>query len=666
MGRRRAWRWFVLWGVLGTAPAEGAATLPRGPISSADAAQGPRVTVTPVRDLLRLGTDRDTEVAIDLTGPGAGSYRPVRAIASVGTIEPMRSRGPGHYLAHYLAPGGLAPQVALLAFELANGGQRVHGWARVMLEGSTVFPLRTNGGTSVTMRVAGRLFGPVVADKQGHVEISIVVPPGTQKAQARALDRNGESRETEVDLHLPPFPRVVLLAPDAVEVGSLSEVAVLAVDEHGAPAPISQISLVPSAGLSHPLGGEPGDARFLFEAPTRAETASLTLTASAAGAFPARADASIALHPTTPDRIDVEVGADRLIVGEPAAVPVTIFARDRYGNRTALSAATVVVGGHPQPIVINPGGTATFGITPPARYDGRDHLDISVQAGSARAVRSLRVTGGAPVGLTIRVAPGRVVADGHRGTELKVQAIDRNGTPTSVPGLSWETPEGRIRGVRVPHDGEYLAEYVPDRTREAHSEVVAVMASESVHAQTLVDVAPPPIKLLAAARAGLATSFGPSVGPAVFLEALVPLRLTRIRLFAGVSAGYLRGDVTGRGLQGTGSSHLETNQVPLLGVGRAGLGWESGFELAAELSAGWSWAWVRITANPAGGAVTDVATASAPALGSGMQLTYPLRPGRLAMGLRYLWIDLGQTSLGDRLEGNSAGMVADLGYEMSF
>ena len=46
-------------------------------------------------------------------------------------------------------------------------------------------------------------------------------------------------------------------------------------------------------------------------------------------------------------------------------------------------------------------------------------------------------------------------------------------------------------------------------------------------------------------------------------------------------------------------------------------------------------------------------------------LTYPLRPGRLAVGVRYLWIELGQTSQGDRLNGNSAGMVADLGYETS-
>ncbi len=171
MKRLRAWPWVMLLGALGGGPARGAAALPPGPLPGPEAAQGARVVVTPVRQSLRLGTDTDTELAIDVepAGPEAGGYRPLRAVANVGTIEPMRSRGAGHFLARYVAPPGLAPQVAIIAVELGNGAQRVHGWARVQLEGSTVFPFRTNSGASVTMRVAGQLFGPAVADKQCHV-----------------------------------------------------------------------------------------------------------------------------------------------------------------------------------------------------------------------------------------------------------------------------------------------------------------------------------------------------------------------------------------------------------------------------------------------------------------------------------------------------------------
>ncbi|MFL5306853.1 MAG: hypothetical protein ACJ8F1_16680 [Polyangia bacterium] len=663
---RRRWRWALLLAPFWGRAADGAAAFPPAMVPAPEQAPALRVVVTPVRESLRLGTDSDTQVAIDITGPGAETFHPLRSVATVGTVEPMRSRGPAHFLARYVAPADRVPRVAVLAFELGSGAQRVRGWTRIALEGSTVFPFRTSSGASVTMRVAGQTFGPAVADRQGHVEIPIVVPPGVQKADARAVDRSGESRDTQVDLHLPPFQRVVLLAPDAVEAGSMSEVIVLGVDEHGEPAPAGQLALVASAGLAHPLGGGPGEARFLFEAPLRTDAATLALTASAAGSVPSRADAVVPLRAAGADQLDVDAPSDRLIVGEPRSVPITISARDRYGNRTPASGVVAHVDGRPQPVEITSAGTAVFWLTAPAHYEGRERIDILVELGAVRAFKSVRVTGGAPAALTIHVSPGRVVADGRRGTELQVQAIDRNGTPTSVPGLSWETPEGRIRGVRVPRDGEYLAEYVPDRTREAHRELVAVMASETVRAETLVDVTPPPIRVLAGAHAGLTTGFGPSVGPATLLEALVPIRLARVRVFAGLSVGYLRGDVTGRGVQGTGTTHVEINQVPLLAVGRAGVESASGFELSAELTAGWSWAWVHISATPPGVGPDDVSTANAPALGSAFELSYPLRPGRLALGLRYLWIDLDRTSLGDRLTGNSAGLVADLGYEMTF
>ena len=100
----------------------------------------------------------------------------------------------------------------------------MHVAARIMLEGSTVVPFHTSPGASVTMRVGDRNFGPVVADRQGRVEIPIQVPPGIRAGIARAVDHNGAARETEVDLQQPPFPRVLVLAPPTLDVGSFSEI----------------------------------------------------------------------------------------------------------------------------------------------------------------------------------------------------------------------------------------------------------------------------------------------------------------------------------------------------------------------------------------------------------------------------------------------------------
>jgi len=635
--------------------------------TGAPQAPPPTLIVTPARMALELGIDKEVEVAIDLTGPEAERFAPVRALATVGTLEKLQPRAPGHFVVRYLPPDTRFPQMALLVVELANGAEHVHATARISLACATVFPFHTSGGASVTMRVGDRQFGPVVADKQGHVEIPIEVPPGIRHGQARATDRNGASRETEVDLQLPAFPRVALLAPAGMEAGSFAEVTVIAVDDTGAPAAADTLTLAASAGLAHPLGASaPGETRFLFEAPVRVDGAPVKLTATAAGERPAFAEAAIPLRPGSTGNLEITASAERLVVGDPRPVQISIAARDRFGNLTSAANVYARVGGQPAPVAVTPGGIATLTVAPPARYTGQDEVLIEAGLDNVSASRALHVTGGAPARLTLQLGATWVVGDGHRGVELRARVVDRNGTPTVVPGLSWETPDGHIRGVRVPHDGEYLAEYVPDRTRDPHTELVAVTATEALRASAGLVVTPPPVRVIAGARAGVYTNFGQAVGPVAFVEGLAPVRVPRGRLAIGLTAGYLRGDMSTAGVERTGTARLETNLLPLQAIARAGISLPHGFNLDGEVAAGWSWAWVRVTASPIGAPVIDSATAGAPALSGGAEVSYPLKPGRLALGVRYLWIDLGRTSTGDQINGNSAGLVADLGYKMTF
>jgi hypothetical protein len=645
--------------------------------ASVDLAPTVAVTVTPARTTLLSGVDQELAVTIDVSGPGAEAFTPLRTLATVGTLEMPSPTTPGHFTTRYLPPADRFPEVALLVVELSNGSTRAHATARVALQGSTVVPFHTSGGAAVTMRVGDRQFGPVVADHQGHVEIPIEVPPGVRKGQARAVDRNGAARETEVDLRLPTFRRVALLAPESFEVGAFAEVVAIAVNEDGTPTAAEALTLGASAGLSHALGpGAPGEARFLFEAPRIIGSGAVALTASTAGTPPGRADLAVPLHAGSPARLDVTPAAKNLVVGEALPVAVVISARDQFGNPTAAAGVRALVDGRATPVEILPGGSARLMIAPPAAYEGRDTVTVDATLDELDASQDLHVTGGVPTRLTLEVGTPRVVGDGRQWTVLRVQALDKNGTPTLVRGLSWETPEGRVRQVRVPRDGEYLAEYVPDRTRDPHREVVAVMASQTLRAEGRVEVLPAPVRLVATARAGLFSNFGRSAGPAAFVEALAPVPSPHIRVLAGFAAGYLRGDISPEG-DPAGITRLETNTFPLLAVVRAGISLPHLVEIGGDLDAGWAWAWTRITASPTspglgaaalagGGPPTVVATADTVALGAGVEIAYPLKPGRLALGLRYLWIDLGRTSQGDEIGGNSAGLIGDLGYKLTF
>ena len=223
---------------------------------------------------------------------------------------------------------------------------------------------------------------------------------------------------------------------------------------------------------------------------------------------------AVALRVGAPAQLAISPSTHRLVVGSGDAARVAVSAHDAFGNPTSASGVEITVDGRPRPVAIAAGGLGTLTVDAPAKFDGRERVIIDATLGAIRASEELHVTGGAPARLTLGIRDARLVADGHQSTELRVQAVDRNGTPTAVPGLSWDTPDGRVRHVRMPRDGEYVAEYVPDRTREPQRQVVAVMATQALRANATLDVSPPPVRVVAAARVGLFYNLGHAAGPA--------------------------------------------------------------------------------------------------------------------------------------------------------
>jgi hypothetical protein len=646
-----------------------ATTAPARAADAADAAGGATtIALTPAHPKLLLGTDTQVDVTLDVRGPESATFAPVRAVANIGTLEMPRPAGaPGHFSARYVPPPERYPQVALLVVELASGSRRMHVVARIALEGSTVVPFHTSPGASVTMRIGDRNFGPATADQRGRAEIPILVPPGVRAGVARAVDHNGAARETQVDLQPAPFARVVVLAPSTLDVGSFSEIVLLAVEPDGAPANPAGLTLSASAGLLHPLGRGPlGEARFLFEAPRVLGSGAVALTAIAAGTPPSRADMAVPLRVGAPAQLVISPSTHRLVVGSGDAARIAVSAHDAFGNPTSASGVEITVDGRPRPVAIAAGGLGTLTVDAPARFDGKERVVIGARLGAIRASEELHVTGGAPARLTIGIRDARLVADGHQSTELHVQAVDRNGTPTAVPGLSWDTPEGRIRHVRVPRDGEYVAEYVPDRTREPQRQVVAVMATQDLRADATVDVSPPPVRLVAGARVGLFYNLGHAAGPAAFLEVLKPLPIRRLAVFVGGTVGYLNSEISGTGPNPTKPAHLQIDQVPILALARVRLPLMLRFEISGELAGGLTVAETKLTTSSDDHGFDGGGSAYSPVFGGGGDVGLTLKPGRLVIGLRYLWSRIGRTSQGDEITGNSAGLIGDIGYRMTF
>jgi hypothetical protein len=625
------------------------------------------VTLTPERPFLVLGADAEVAVAVEANGPGGDALAPTRTFATVGTLEAPRPTGvPGHFMARYLPPADRAPEVALLVVELAAGAQRVRGVARLPLHGKTEMALRTSPSAEVSLRVRDQSFGPVVADKQGHVRIPIEVPPGLRVGIARAVDRNGNVKETEVDLQPAPFPRVLIVAPPLLEVGSFVEVAVLALDPFGEPAAPGRLSLRATEGLVHPLGESgPGEARYLVEVPRRVGAGALALTAGAAGTPVGRAELAVPLVAGPPRSLTLSTSLRRLVIGGGAQARIVVSAHDQFGNPTSAERAHATVDGEPAPLRVTAGGLGMLIVPPPPIWDGKDHVAVEVALDEARAREDVLLTGGSPTALSLSAGDQRLVADGRRATVLRARAFDRNGTPTLVPGLSWETPGGRLGAVRMQSEGEYIADFVPERAHDVHREVVAVTAGPALRAVATVEVTPPPVHLLVAGRFGVYSNFGALAGPAAFVEVLTPVPRPAAAFAVGLEAGYLRGDATVPTVNDK-SSRIQIDQFPVLAAARYRFGAAGRPDFSAGAGAGVSIAGTRLWPDASVSGTRVDASAWSIAFEGDLEATLPLRPGRLVLGARYLWVDLGRTSHGDSLSGNAAGLMGDLGYRMIF
>jgi hypothetical protein len=633
----------------------------------------PSAFIVPERAFLTLGVDEGTVLAIQIDGEGAAGFLPVRVEASVGTVDPPASDGDGRFVARYHAPQQRFPQVAIVVVELARGAQRVRGVLRLPLRGSTEMPFRTNPHAEVTLRISEHTFGPIVADSQGRVKIPIVVPPGIVEGVARATDRDGNVTETLVDLQPAPFPRVLVFAPTEMEVGSTRPVSVYAVDPSGAPVPESRITLKAAAGqVRRAAGGSTGEARFLVQAPRLLGASPLVLTGMKVSASAKETtkeagvvgEVSVPLVAGRPRKLLLTASAGWLVVGTGGGSTITLTAEDEFGNPTSCGSVGVSVNHQPAKVTLSEWGRGTIVVATPPRYEGRDGIVVEASLGAAYAVREIRLTGGPPTQLTLELSGTEVVADGKQGVEVRVHAVDQHGTPTLIPGLSWEVAGGRLGTVRKPRVGSYVADFVPRRVREGREETIAVMASQTLRASATFRVEPPRPRLLLTPRVGLYSNLGNMAGGTASVDVVVPLPGFASGVHVGVSLGYLHDAMTA-GKNPDVRPHLEIYQVPVLAIARYRLLLRP-VELSVGGGAGVSLAYSRLSLSRDNNPLTVAGTAQAVALQASSEAAFRLPPGHVVVGLRYLWIDLGRTSQGDELKGNSAGFVADLGYRVTW
>ncbi len=162
-------------------------------------------------------------------------------VASVGHVDELVRDDSGHYSARYTLPQRGQPQYAIIA--VIDDSRHTVDWGVVQLDGMPRVKTKSVPGATVHVRVAGRTFGPWIADHAGRVPMRVVVPPGVDDVQVIAEDRAGTRRSSTLSLGLGDNHRTLVVCPDTTR-----DVYVFAVGTTGKPSAAAPPTFTSSAG----------------------------------------------------------------------------------------------------------------------------------------------------------------------------------------------------------------------------------------------------------------------------------------------------------------------------------------------------------------------------------------------------------------------------------
>lgn len=389
----------------------------------------PAATIASNLDAMLLG--RDPEATLTVTGTSSAG---IKVRTSAGTVASIDVLPAGGAAARFDPPKLNYPHSAIVTFADAADPFGRGGFVVVKLNGNAEYPVKAPPGASVSLDVAGRTFGPVVADASGKARVPVEVPPGVFTATQIDVV-NGQESRSSLDLRIPETRRIELFPlPGELPAGpdTVIQVKLAVVTPAGAPDVAATPVFEPSGGATGPvtpLGG--GVYAVDWRLPDAAGAASIKATLGSE----TQTDAvEVNLVPRRPAKIELTstVGAV-----DAAGQPFEVVAKlsDAAGGPIVGAAPTLAVTGADKTAGPVDRGNGDYGFTvdPPDEGDADVQLEVAVTGGATRN----------PVA-HLAVAPARTQLpnDGTSATEVTVMATDAAGAPVEGAAVTLD-----VRGV---------------------------------------------------------------------------------------------------------------------------------------------------------------------------------------------------------------------------
>ncbi len=486
--------------------------------------------------------------------------------ASTGRVGPPRRTGPGTWTATFTPPGEAFPHVAIVSATLETATGTAVGFVPLPLWGKGRTTVKTKPGSAVTVFIGNESFGPVTAGDAGEASVPIVVPPGPEHAVARSVDDVGNESQKVIDLDVPTFNRLAVVALDDVAAADGSGEArllVFAVDKKGAPLYEAKLETKASAGAvsKEPVPLSPGMFELLFH-PGKAARGTAKIDVSLVDAPGSTATAAVQLLSGRPARASLDTRTKVLTADDPRTVHVELRLFDEAGNAVPANAASVDVD-FGRIDSVSPAGKDARSVAwvVPARLPAHEGalaatLTARASSGAVLGTRRISLLPGKPARLRFDPADA-VVADGRSSVELHLRAVDAVGNPLVPTGAAMAVDGAAGQLVAATVDGTlYRARFVPaPADRAGFVEVRGAFGALS--ADTTVKTVPRPrARLLVGAGLEGASNYGALLQAGPELSLLVRLPGLGGAVHAGLSVSVLQSVAA--------PAHVDHRSFPLL------------------------------------------------------------------------------------------------------
>jgi hypothetical protein len=617
--------------------------------SSWRTASGPLSLRVPER--LILGQDQQVVLTFHAPTP-----TPVTLHASTGTVSVPEALGHGNFKAVYVPPADKMPSIALIVAATEDGS--TIDWAPILLYGRPRVTATSEPHATVLVRVGGEEYGPVRADRRGHIDLRVLVPPGITEAQTIAQDAIGNARAVPLKLGAPAVPEQFAICPAPSEA-----MFVFAVDAQGKQRQPLDVSAEVTLGTVSPpqLSDQgyyvasvtlPQDAAlgqsYRFSARLSANAPALSCESRVVGQAPARI--RLSAEPATwvagsAQSVRLQVHAQFVGGRTPRIVPLR--ATSDFGEVSSFTARSPEL------------YEAEWRF--PARLNGRRQATLNLRTLSARPVQDqleLEVKPGPPAHCALNVQEHGLKADGKSEARLTATVLDNFSNPVDVPPHV-SVAKGRVTEFAQQAPGVFVATYETPRSGTlAHDDIEVRVGASSVVGRTRIALTPTSSRLRLWGAAGYATNLGLANGPIGELGGGMRLPWLGERLIAGIDVGYWASRSVTLDATAQEAVVLRATSIPI----DVRLAYEfSAHRFSSYLGLAVSLGLVRLQVSAPSSGTMAQWTAHAGASGL-LGTLFRVGPGAVLLEGRYRYLPINEAFA----SGNMGGLAAVTGYLYEF